>query len=64
VQDLVEETLGALVPGILEEVFKGADLDYAALVHRKVDVLEDLKVAEVLVAEFTPPTTLRGRITE
>jgi hypothetical protein len=49
VQDLVEETLGALVPGILEEVFRGADLDYAALVHRKVDVLEDLKVAEVLV---------------
>jgi len=49
VQDLVEETLGALVPGILEEVFRGADLDYATLVHRKVDVLEDLKVAEVLV---------------
>jgi hypothetical protein len=49
VQDLVEETLGGLDPGILEEVFRGADLDYAALVHRKVDVLEDLKAAEVLV---------------
>src|SRR3712207_3855681 len=32
-QDLVEETLGALVLGVLEEVLGGADLDYAALVH-------------------------------
>src|SRR3712207_8153589 len=32
-QDPVEETLGALVLGILEEVLGGADLDYAALVH-------------------------------
>jgi hypothetical protein len=55
VQDLVEETLDALVPGILEEVFRGADLDYAVLVHRIVYVLEDLKVAEVPVDPVKTP---------
>jgi hypothetical protein len=45
-QDLVEEAFGALVLGILEEVLGCADLDYAALVHGEIDVLEDLGVPE------------------
>jgi hypothetical protein len=49
VQDLIQEAHGALVLGVLEEVLGGVDLDYAALVHREVEVLENLEVAEVLV---------------